>query len=490
MFKDMVENNITAASTTGQKSRSYLYLVVLVATVGGFLFGFDTLVWTGAQISLREHFDLSDGAFGIAAAIVMFGALIGTISAAIVSDFMGRKKTMLLAGILFMLSAIGTALPNSIIVFDFFRAMGGVGIGLAMVISPIYIAEIAPRNIRGRLVTFNQVIIVFGAIIAIAIGLVVAIYIKDANMSWRVMFGSECVPVLIFIIGLSLIPESPRYLVESNQDEEAFKVLTSINGKEIARQEVEEIRESIELEKEQKAVSYGELLLPGVRIALIVGIGLAVLQQFSGGYPLTLYAPLIFQDAGIELPHQAIGTTLILMIVNLIPVLLCIYLVDKVGRRPLLIFGVSAMAVGHFIMAGCFAFEANSVLVAIILTLTTCMSNLSISPLGWVVLAELFPTRIRGRAMGVAVFFLYGSAMISTYTYPVLEGFFERRFDSISGVFIIFGIICILGVIFIYKMVPETRGKTLEQIANSWLSRKDAKSFMEAGGSKTDDETK
>ncbi len=480
----MADNTHSGSAATGQKSRSYLYIVVLVATVGGFLFGFDTMVFTGAQISLKEYFQLSDAAHGFAAGSVMIGALIGTFSAAIISDFMGRKKTMLLAGILFMLSAIFTALPESIEVFNFFRAMGGVGIGLAMVISPIYIAEIAPRNIRGSLVTLNQVIIVLGSIIAMILGYFVAKHIPEAHLSWRIMFGSECIPILIFIIGLSMIPESPRYLVESNRLDEALQVLTNINGEEIARQEVEEIRNSIEIEKDQNSASYAELLLPGVRIALIVGIGIAVLQQFSGGYPLTLYAPVIFQEAGIAEAHDAIGATAILQVVNLIPVFIVIYMVERVGRRALLLFGVTAMAVGHFIMAGCFSFELPAMFVAIVLTLTTCMSNLSISPLGWVVLAELFPTRIRGRAMGIAVFCLYGSGWIASSSFPMLKGFVLNNFGTPAGIFVIFGIICLLGVLFMYKMVPETRGKTLEQIANNWLSKGDAESFLKAGAPK------
>ncbi len=229
--------------------------------------------------------------------------------------------------------------------------------------------------------------------------------------------------------------------------------------------------------------------MPGVRIAMIVGIGIPALQQFSGGYPLTLYAPRIFQDAGIVGDAEAVGTTAILQCVNLFFVVACLYLVEHVGRRPLLLFSVSAMALGHFILAGCFAGDTSPIIVAIVLTLTTCMSNLSISPLGWVLLAEIFPTRIRGRAMGVAAFVLYGCGFISTYTFPMLEGFFEDRFDSTAGVFVVFAVICILGVIFMYKMVPETKGKTLEQIANSWLKKGEAEALLKAGG-RGQDETK
>ena len=236
------------------------------------------------------------------------------------------------------------------------------------------------------------------------------------------------------------------------------------------------------MEKEQEAVSYAELFLPGVRIAMIVGIGLAALQQFSGGYPLTLYAPLIFQDAGIPYAHLAVGTTAILQFVNLWFVVACLYLVEHVGRRPLLLFGVSAMAVGHFALALLFG-NVSPIIIAAILTLTTCMSNLSISPLGWVILAEIFPTRIRGRAMGVAAFVLYGSAFLTTQTFPMLESFFEDNFHSKSGIFVVFGIICVLGVIFMYKMVPETKGKTLEQIANSWLKKGQAEALLKAGRS-------
>ncbi len=186
----------------GQRGLGYLMLVILVATVGGFLFGFDTMIWTGAQLSLEKHFNLSEAALGFAASSVMIGALSGTFSAAIVSDFMGRKKTMMMAAVLFMLSAIGTALPHSIVVFDVFRTLGGIGIGLAMVISPVYIAEISPRHIRGRLVTFNQIIIVFGSIVAMGLDTYVTYKVRDDNLTWRILFGAECVPIVVFIIGL------------------------------------------------------------------------------------------------------------------------------------------------------------------------------------------------------------------------------------------------------------------------------------------------
>jgi sugar porter (SP) family MFS transporter len=451
--------------------RSYLFLVVSVATIGGFLFGFDMMIFVGAELFLEQHFSLTKLQLGNAGASVVIGALVGTLIAAMISDAIGRKKTMLLAGLLFFVSSIGTALPETIGQFSAFRMLAGLGIGIAMVISPVYLAEIAPRGIRGRLVTFNQIIIVSGSIIAMLVGFFLAKYISDSNVNWRWMFASATVPTAALLIGILFIPESPRYLVQSGHLDEASRVLTEINGQAQAGIELREIETAINLEKEQSSVSYRELMHPGVRKAMIIAVGLAALQQFSGGAPLTMYAPLIFEKAGFPVAHQAIGVTALLQSANLCVVFLVLYLVDRVGRRPLLLVGLFLMALGHLLLAYCFARKLEGIPVAIILTATTCMSNLSISPLAWVILAEIFPTRIRGRAMGVATFVLYLCMYVMSLAFPWMKDAFETRFGSPAGIFLFFAMVCFAGTAFVFAMVPETRGKSLEDIAAGWLKQ-------------------
>jgi len=465
----MTQNS--SASAASQGDRSYTYRVTLVATIGGFLFGYDTMIFSGAAIQLQNYFNLTDDQLGMAGASVLIGCVFGTWIAALISDAIGRKKTMIFAGLLFAVSAIGTTFPNSIAVFDFFRFVGGLAIGIAMVISPVYIAEIAPRNIRGRLVTLNQIIIVTGALVAVFVSWILVMYMSDV-VNWRWMFATECIFILAFVIGLLMIPESPRWLVEKNREDEARRVLTRINGAAIADEEVNEIQESIELEKERAGVSYRELLLPGVRVAMIVAVGLAMLQQFSGGMPLSMYAPLIFRDAGFTETEDAIQGTLFIFIWSLACVFIVLWLVEKVGRRPLLLGGIFAMAIGHLVLAYCFANDVNPYIMAVCLVLTTGMSNLSISPLGWVVLAEIFPTRIRGRAMGVATFVLYASAYVTNRYFPPMKAYFEDAYGSPARIFVILAVICFVGVAFMWKMVPETKGKSLEEIANFWLRKK------------------
>ncbi len=374
------------------RDRAYLYLVVMVAAVGGFLFGFDTMIFSSALIYLKETFSLSDAQTGFAGSGVILGCLVGTFAATFASDLLGRKKTMILAALLFAVSAVGTAIPQTFWQWNAFRILGGIGIGVAMVISPVYIAEIAPTSIRGNLVTLNQFIIVAGALFALFIGFLLAKYVAQ-SYSWRLMFLSECVPIACLAVGLTYIPESPRWLVEKDRGDLALEILTRINGPAQGEIEVQAITESIKLEEEQQAASYKELLLPGVRVAMVVAIGLAVFQQISGGMPLALYAPLIYQGAGFTDTPDSIKATIFIYVWSMVCVVIVMLLVERVGRRPMLLWGMSGMVGGHLVLAYCFHRELTGIIVPIVVTLTIGMSNLSISPL-----AGLFWPRYSPRA--------------------------------------------------------------------------------------------
>ena len=448
-------------------SRMYMMMVVCVATVGGFLFGYDVLIMSGAMIFIQQEFSLNPSALGFSVSIISLGTMVGAFTAGWLSDRLGRKKTLILAASLFMLSAVGTAFPPNVEIFNLFRFVGGMGMGVAMVTSPVYIAEISPARIRGTLVTFNQFVTVFGSIVAFLVSWRLA-----ADGNWRAMMGSVAAPSMGLLVGLAFVPESPRWLVGRGRRDEARDILAKISGSSRAETEVAEIADSIEEEKRMEHGSWSELFRPGgIRIALIVAIGLAVLQQFSGGLPLTLYAPKIFMAAGFPDPQEAIGISVLIQCWSLLCVVVALLLVERVGRKPLLLVGVSAMALGHLVLALFFLKGTVGPIVPAVLILTTGMSNISISPMAWVILAEIFPTRLRGKGMAVATFCLFLASFGVTQLFPVADDYFKSHYGNPSGVFLLFAIICAVGVAWMAWMVPETKGKTLEEIASYWLHK-------------------
>jgi sugar porter (SP) family MFS transporter len=286
------------------------------------------------------------------------------------------------------------------------------------------------------------------------------------------MMGSVAVPSLGLLVGLTFLPESPRWLVNRDRPEEARDILARVNGPARAKMVVEEIAESIKKEKRIEHGSWGEMIRPGgIRMALIIAIGLAILQQFSGGLPLTLYAPKIFMAAGFPDPKKAIGISVLIQCWSLLCVVVALVLVERVGRKPLLLVGMTAMCAGHLALALLFVKSITGPVVPSVLILTTGMSNISISPLAWVILAEIFPTRIRGKGMAVATFCLFLASFAVTQLFPVADDYFKNRYGEPSGVFLLLAIICAAGTAWIAWMVPETKGRTLEEIANQWLRK-------------------
>ena len=456
-------------SSPPQGSRTYLILIALVATIGAFLFGYDNMIFTGAVIFLKKAFQLSPDQVGWAGSSVTAGCIVGAVIGGWAGNRFGRKKTLILAGLLFGLSAIGTAIPRTIMTFNIFRILGGLGMGVAMVTSPLYIAEIAPAHIRGPLMTINQFVAVVGALISILVGYFLARWMSE-TVNWRWMFASECVPVAMLLMGLAFIPESPRWLIQQGRRTQGLSVLARINGTVKAEAISAEIVESLELEQ-KKATSYSELLLPGVRIAIVIAIGLAILQQISGGAALSMYGPIIFQRAGYPKPSDAIGLTVLLFVWHLFCVFIAFLFVERAGRRPLLLIGLGIKALGHFVLAYCFSREQSGLFFIVIYFITVGISNISIAPLAWLIMAEIFPTRIRAKGIAVATFFLFAAQFANNRVFPPLVAWFDERFGTPAGIFITFGVICILGVIFIWRMVPETKGKTLEEISKMFLDR-------------------
>jgi SP family arabinose:H+ symporter-like MFS transporter len=439
--------------------KRFVSRISLVAALGGFLFGLDIVLLSGAILFLKKEFRLNELQEGFTMTSAMLACFFGPSLGGWLSDRLGRRKTLALAGILFGASAVGTALAGSITAFNVYRVVGGFGVGVACVVSPLYIAEIAPASIRGRLVTLNQLAIVVGALSSN----VVAYYFSFSE-DWRGMFAVQVGPIALFLVGLLFVPESPRWLVQRYRNAEALALLTRIAGESSARVEMAAIRDSMT----QETGRFSELFAPGVRVALLIAVALAVFQQYTGVSVLQFYAPRVFQQAGFARASDAIAVTLILNVWNLLCTVTALWLVDLVGRRLLLLQGIFGMAVGHTLMALFFQAGVTGVAVPLIMMLSVAAYITSLAPLAWLIMSEIFPNRIRGRAMAVASTCLWIAAYSANLTFPVLTKSCEDRFGTAAGVFWLFAAVCVLAFFFCWFMVPETKGRTLEEIGSSW----------------------
>ena len=440
----------------------YVYQYTFVAAVGGLLFGYDTAVVAGAIGFIQEKYTLSPAMTGWAASCALVGCMAGAMLAGWLSDKLGRKKVLMIAGFAFAVSSIGILIPSGIEYFIFFRFIGGIGIGIASILAPMYISEIAPADIRGRLISIYQLGIVTGILLIYFVNAGIAGLHDNAwnvNSGWRWMFGSGLVPSLIFILLLLPIPESPRWLAKQNRWNEADVILAKVNGRENADKEIAAIRESL---TEQQG-SFLDLLKPGLRTALTIGIVLAIFSQITGINVIMYYAPEIFKATGSG-SSSALMQTIWVGSINLLLTIIAIKYVDKLGRKKLLLIGSAGMAVCLAIVGLAFYTESAGgywVLAGILLYIS--FFAISLGPLTFVVVAEIFPNHIRGRAMSVAIFFLWLSVYLVSQTFPML-------LESIGSTytFWIYMITSVMAFIFIWKVVPETKGKTLEQIQEMW----------------------
>ena len=440
----------------------YVYQYTFVAAVGGLLFGYDTAVVAGAIGFIQEKYTLSPAMTGWAASCALVGCMAGAMLAGWLSDKLGRKKVLMIAGFAFAVSSIGILIPSGIEYFIFFRFIGGIGIGIASILAPMYISEIAPADIRGRLISIYQLGIVTGILLIYFVNAGIAGLHDNAwnvNSGWRWMFGSGLVPSLIFILLLLPIPESPRWLAKQNRWNEADVILAKVNGRENADKEIAAIRESL---TEQQG-SFLDLLKPGLRTALTIGIVLAIFSQITGINVIMYYAPEIFKATGSG-SSSALMQTIWVGSINLLLTIIAIKYVDKLGRKKLLLIGSAGMAVCLAIVGLAFYTESAGgywVLAGILLYIS--FFAISLGPLTFVVVAEIFPNHIRGRAMSVAIFFLWLSVYLVSQTFPML-------LESIGSAytFWIYMITSVMAFIFIWKVVPETKGKTLEQIQEMW----------------------
>jgi SP family xylose:H+ symportor-like MFS transporter len=452
----------------GQNKNNYILFIALSAAMGGLLFGYDTAVISGAIGNLTRHFQLTPIEIGWAISSALVGCLIGAFVSDYLSTKLGRKKTMMVAAVLFVLNSIGTAIPDSFSMFVVFRIVGGVGVGLASMVVPMYIAEIAPPKRRGALVGNYQLAIVIGIVMVYFVNYFIALQ-GDAQWNlttgWRWMFGSEIIPSVLFLLFIFLIPESPRWLFLSNKNEQSIAVLKKINSEEEAQMVLEEIKKSISKEDRSQ---WKNLVNPNFKKALLVGVGLSILQQLTGINAILYYAPEIFKSLGSSTDASLLETS-ILGVVNLIFTLVAIKLVDKMGRKPLLYIGSVGMTVSLAVV-GFFIYN-NTIGNYLLPFLILFMASFSISwgPIVWVLLSEIFPNKIRSLALAISVFIQWIANFIVTQFFPSLveNQWLKAHFNG-AFPFYLFSLICLFSLFFVWKKVPETKNKTLEQMDSLW----------------------
>ena len=434
---------------------SYVIGISFISALGGYLFGFDFAVISGALPFLRTTFQLSTWWEGFLTGSLALGCIAGCLIAGHVADRYGRKPGLMTAAVVFGISSIGMALSGSLTFFISMRFIAGIGVGMASMLSPMYIAEISPASMRGRNVAINQLTIVLGILITNLVNYKLADKGADA---WRWMFGLGSVPSLLFLVGVIWLPESPRWLYKAHKEEKAEDILRRIGGKEFAISTITDISKSDVKDIKQ---SYSAVFEKAVRPAVFVGITLAVFQQFCGINVVFNYTSTIFESVGANLDRQLFETVAI-GVVNLVFTLVAMWQVDKLGRRPLILFGSLALSILYVIMALLLKNGATPGLVSVCVLLAIASYAMSLAPVTWVLISEIFPNNIRGLSTSIAVISLWVAYFILVFTFPVLAAKIGTY-----GPFWMYAAICLAGFLFIKFKVKETKGKTLEEIGNN-----------------------
>ncbi|MBP5365008.1 MAG: D-xylose transporter XylE [Bacteroidales bacterium] len=492
------------SNTETQGSKLYLFSIVLVAVLGGLLFGYDTAVISGAEKGLQaffmqaKDFVYTDGVHGFTSASALIGCIIGSALSGLFASNFGRKKSLFIAGVFFFLSALGSYDPeflffehgepsfSLLITFNLYRVLGGIGVGLASAICPMYIAEVAPSNIRGTLVSWNQFAIIFGQLVVYFVNFVIlgdhivpiiqsmadginqVTNLGEAEWSvstgWRLMFVSEAVPAGLFSLLVLCVPETPRYLAMCGNDSKALSILSRINGSVKAQEILANIKATAK-EKTERLFTYGWLVI-------FIGVMLSVFQQAVGINAVLYYAPRIFESMGMDSPMVQ---TVMMGIVNILFTLVAIFTVEKWGRKPLLIWGSIGMAIGAFGVAMCNVVDSLPPIICVASIMVYSASFMfSWGPICWVLISEIFPNTIRGAAVAVAVAFqwIFNFIVSSTFVpmYNMQLGDMGDKFGHLFA-YGLYGIICVVAAIFVFKLVPETKGKTLEDMTNLWKKK-------------------
>lgn len=440
-----------------QFNSRYVFTIAIVSAMGGYLFGFDFAVITGGLPFLREQFGLSAYWEGFTTGSLALGCVIGCLIAGRISDKYGRKPGLMIAAAVFAVSSVFMGIAPNLTFFISSRFIAGIGVGMASMLSPMYIAEIAPQGMRGRMVALNQLTIVLGQVITHTQNY----WLRETGPeAWRFMFGLGIVPSLLFLIGVFFLPESPRWLVKAGREAEAGKILGKIGSADYVAQTLTAIRETLHVGEK---VSYRSLLNKSIFPIIMLGIGLAVFQQFCGINVVFNYTTNIFKSIGASTSEQLMQAVWI-SLANLIFTLLAMSLVDKWGRKPLMLLGAGGLAVMYVIIGYLLKTKSGSGLTPFIL-LAIGTYAISLAPVTWVLISEIFPTRVRGIATSVAVMSLWIAYFILVFTFPIIE----QNFGD-AAAFWGYAVICVIGFIFIYFKVKETKGKSLEQIEHDFES--------------------
>ncbi len=454
-------------------NRGFLWLICMVAAMGGFLFGYDWVVVGGAKPFYEPFFQLDSPAMkGWGTSSALIGCMFGALLCFGLSDRYGRRRLLILSGALFTISAVGTALCSNFTWFNIYRIIGGFGIGIALNLSPMYIAEMSPPHIRGKLVSLNQLLVMFGILAAQITNWQISLHDTqmpvdatdeiiraswNGQMGWRWMFGAETLPAFIFFVLMIFMPESVRWLVKNGQNRKAVKVLSKLGGSAYAKEEVRSIQKTIS-DDEVSKVHFGELFKPGLLKILFVGIFLAILQQWCGMNVIFYYAADIFQAAGYNLKEMMLQIVVIggIMVISVFGT---IAIVDRVGRKFLMLLGTGALAVIYLIEGYLFYIGVKGLPIVVLTLASVAVYSLTLAPVVWVILSEIFPNRIRGAAMSLAAVSLWIGNFSLTFTFPAIK-------ESLGWTlnFWLYAVICLVGFINIVYKLPETKGKSLEEI--------------------------
>ncbi|MDR3104900.1 MAG: sugar porter family MFS transporter [Yokenella regensburgei] len=452
-----------------QLNMGYVWTICLVAACGGLLFGYDWVVIGGAKPFYEAWFSITDPAqSGWAMSSALAGCVFGALISGWCADKLGRRLPLIFSAILFSASALGTALASNFDMFIIYRIVGGVGIGLASALSPLYIAEVSPAEKRGRFVAVNQLTIVIGVLAAQLVNLMIAdpvpggatqqmlVETWNGQVGWRWMFGAELVPALAFLVLMFFVPESPRWLMKAGKPERARAMLERIGSKAYAAQTLQDIGQT--LQQDNHKVAYSTLLQPQIKPIVIIGMVLAVFQQWCGINVIFNYAQEIFASAGFDI-NGTLKSIVATGIINLVFTIAALPLVDKIGRRKLMLLGASGLTLIYVLIAGAYAMGVMGWPVLVLVLAAIAIYALTLAPVTWVLLSEIFPTRVRGLAMSLGTLALWVACFLLTYSFPLLNASLGA-----AGSFLLYGVICAVGYLYILRHVPETKGVTLEAL--------------------------
>jgi SP family galactose:H+ symporter-like MFS transporter len=457
--------NIAVPNIQQPHSKSKVFLIAIVAATGGLLFGFDTGVISGALPFLKQYWLLDDKTVEWLTTTVLLGAVLGAIGSGKLSDLLGRKRMIIINAVIFSAGAIGCALATSINMLIAMRILIGIAIGITSYVAPMYIAEISPTRRRGALVTLNQLMITIGILVSFISDYLLS---DDANLeSWRWMFGAGFIPGVVLFAGMLFLPETPRWLISKQRWEEGKQVLMQVEDSDLVEQTFNDLKQDVLISAQHKTHSK-EILKPWLRSALIITVGIFFFQQFSGVNTIIYYSPIIFKMAGIISNTQSIIPAIIIGVVNVLACLLSVALLDKVGRRKLYMIGITGMIPSLALLGLCFYYKdalGASLPVFAVLSIVCFIVFIAISlaPLGWLLISEVFPLEVRGVGMSIGSLSHWGFNAIISFTFLSLVNSI-----GIATTFWFYSAVCIAGLIWGYYYIPETKGKTLEQIEKHW----------------------